>query len=149
LFLSSLPAQGLHENRHPSKTDHIAGAQESRSGLPSGQTIIDFHERLLARLGSSSNDPVPLPEHWLTSIIGLSAASELTRLLERLPKDTPLTLINDSRLYGETGDRPLWRAHATSVSTGQRRRMCFHSTRTLSWGPTASTGRWPLPDVPD
>lgn len=62
------------------------------------ERIIDFHEKLLAQLGSPSNDPLPLGYDWLRSPVGQAAAEELAEILDDEFAGRPMCLFKDPRI---------------------------------------------------
>jgi len=78
-------------------------------GNPKGfwekQEIAELNDRLLAALGSSWNDPRPLPEGWLDGEHAVRAEEEIGAVLEGF-RDAALFAIKDPRL---TMLLPLWR----------------------------------------
>ncbi|MDB5446430.1 MAG: adhesin [Phenylobacterium sp.] len=79
------------EDLHPADEHNTRGYFEP-------QRIIAFHERLLAKLGSPSNDPLPLTYDWLRSPLGEAAAEELAEILDEEFAANPMCLFKDPRI---------------------------------------------------
>ena len=79
------------ENLHPADEHNTRGYFEPTR-------IIDFHERLLAKLDSPSNDPLPLRYDWLRSPIGQAASEELAEILDEEFGEEALCLFKDPRM---------------------------------------------------
>ena len=50
--------------------------EHNERGYFEGQAYIDFHERLLARIGWPSDDPLPLSDDWLRSPVAAALPQE-------------------------------------------------------------------------
>lgn len=74
-------------------TDH-----HNQRGYFEPQRIVDFHEALFARLGSPSNDPLPVDYAWLDGPVGEAAAQELAALLDDEFGAEPVRLFKDPRM---------------------------------------------------
>lgn len=102
---------------------HPADKHNSR-GYFEPQAIIDFHERLLAELGSPSDDPLPLRYDWVESPVGGAAADELAGLLDEAFGAEPLCLFKDPRMCRLA---PVWTAAlARSGRSGVAVLPCRH-----------------------
>ena len=78
--------------------DLIAADQHNAKGYFEPQRIIDFHEELLAELGSPSNDPLPLTYGWVDSPVGRAAAETLADLIDEEFGDNAMCLFKDPRM---------------------------------------------------
>ena len=72
--------------------------EHNQRGYFEPRRIIDFHEALLARLGSPSNDPLPLDYEWVRSPVGRAAAVELADILDEEFGGEPMCLFKDPRI---------------------------------------------------
>lgn len=72
-------------------TDNIRGYWESNS-------IVQVHEQLLEDLGSSSGDPLPLPDNWIDTAFARLARERLIELIESEFADSSLFVIKDPRM---------------------------------------------------
>jgi len=97
----------LHMLGVSAPADLIAPDQHNQRGYFEPQSIIDFHERLFAKLGSPSNDPLPVTYAWLDSPLGEAAADELAGLLDEEFGDNVLCLFKDPRICRLA---PVWSA---------------------------------------
>jgi hypothetical protein len=71
--------------------DNIRGYWESKS-------IVQVHEQLLEDLGSSSGDPLPLPDDWINLPFARLARERLIELIESEFRDSSLFVIKDPRI---------------------------------------------------
>jgi glycosyltransferase involved in cell wall biosynthesis/SAM-dependent methyltransferase len=78
--------------------DLLAADEHNTRGYFEPERIINFHERLLARLGSPSNDPLPLGYDWVGSPLGEAAAEELAEILDEEFADNAMCLFKDPRI---------------------------------------------------
>jgi len=97
----------LHMLGVPAPADLIAADRHNQRGYFEPQAIIDFHERLFEKLGSPSNDPLPLAYDWLASPVGEAAATELADLLDDEFGDNAMCLFKDPRMCRMA---PVWTA---------------------------------------
>jgi hypothetical protein len=79
-------------------TDNIRGYWESK-------TVVQIHEQLLEDLGSSSGDPLPLPDDWVNTSFARLARERLAGLIESEFADSSLFVVKDPRLSKLL---PLW-----------------------------------------
>ncbi|UGB45001.1 glycosyltransferase [Frateuria edaphi] len=80
-------------------------AEDNAKGFWENQAVVDFHERLLAQLGSAWDDPRPLPDDWLKLAVDAGYADELLELIEREFGQAPLWAVKDPRICRFL---PLW-----------------------------------------
>jgi hypothetical protein len=80
------------------RTDNIRGYWES-------QRVVQVHNRLLEDLGSSSADPLPLPDDWLRTPFAQHAHDRLADLIESEFQDSSLFVVKDPRISKLL---PLW-----------------------------------------
>ena len=80
-------------------------APDNPKGFWEHAGIVAIHERLLAQMGRSWNDPRPLPEGWQNELACRSAAEELEVLLRAEFSGSPLWAVKDPRLCRLL---PLW-----------------------------------------
>jgi hypothetical protein len=80
--------------------------EHNERGYFEGQVYIDFHERVLARIGWPSDDPLPLGDGWLRSPVAAAATEELADLLEHEFAGRPYVLFKDPRMCRLL---PVWR----------------------------------------
>jgi glycosyltransferase involved in cell wall biosynthesis/SAM-dependent methyltransferase len=92
------------EDQHPPDEHNARGYFEP-------ERIIDFHEALLAKLGSPSNDPLPLSYDWVRSPVGRAAAVELADILDEEFGDSAMCLFKDPRMCRLM---PVWTAALTN-----------------------------------
>src|SRR6202008_1146188 len=69
-------------------TDNIRGYWESKS-------VVQIHEQLLEDLGSSSGDPLPLPDDWINTGFARLARERLAGLIESEFADSSLFVVKD------------------------------------------------------
>jgi len=69
--------------------------------------VVEIHDRLLGALGSSYDDPLPLPEDWLTTAAAVVAKRELGEEIEKDFKGSSLFAVKDPRVARLL---PLWLA---------------------------------------
>ena len=67
--------------------------------------VVAIHDRLLAALGRSWNDPRPLPPHWLQTEAAAAAAAALEALLREEFSGSVLWAVKDPRMCRLL---PLW-----------------------------------------
>ena len=79
-------------------TDNIRGYWESRG-------IVQAHEQLLEDLGSSSADPLPLPDDWIKTPFARQARERLAGLIQSEFRDSSLFVVKDPRISRLL---PLW-----------------------------------------
>jgi len=79
-------------------TDNIRGYWESKR-------IVQIHEQLLEDLGSSSGDPLPLPDDWTDTSFARLARERLAALIETEFRNSSLFVVKDPRLSKLL---PLW-----------------------------------------
>jgi hypothetical protein len=82
----------------PPKSDNIRGYWESSA-------VVRIHNNLLQALGTSSGDPLPLPDGWLESIPAQQAKRELASTIESEFADINLFVVKDPRISRVL---PLW-----------------------------------------
>jgi glycosyltransferase involved in cell wall biosynthesis/SAM-dependent methyltransferase len=82
----------------PAPEQQVTTDHHNQRGYFEPQRIVDFHEALFARLGSPSNDPLPLDYAWVNSPVGQAAAEELAALLDDEFAGEPLRLFKDPRM---------------------------------------------------
>jgi hypothetical protein len=78
--------------------DLLPADAHNERGYFEAKRIVGFHDRLLARLGSAWNDPLPLSYDWVRSPVGEAAAEELAAVLDEEFGDNPMCLFKDPRL---------------------------------------------------
>ena len=78
--------------------DNIRGYWESKS-------VVQVHERLLEDLGSSSADPLPLPDDWIRTPFAHHARERLAELIQSEFEDSGLFVVKDPRISKLL---PLW-----------------------------------------
>ncbi len=86
--------------------DLMPAGADNPSGFWEHSGVVDVHERLLAALGRSWDDPRPLPDAWLQSAAADAAAREIEAIIRRDFQATPLWVVKDPRLCRLL---PLWR----------------------------------------
>jgi glycosyltransferase involved in cell wall biosynthesis len=72
--------------------------EHNQRGYFEPERIINFHEALLAKLGSPSNDPLPLSYDWVRSPVGQAAAEELADILDEEFGANAMCLFKDPRI---------------------------------------------------
>jgi glycosyltransferase involved in cell wall biosynthesis len=87
--------------------DVYAADEHNTKGYFEPTKIIDFHEALFEKLGSPSNDPLPIDYDWVESPVGRSAAKTLQALIEEESAGEPMVVFKDPRLCRLM---PLWSA---------------------------------------
>jgi GT2 family glycosyltransferase len=95
----NLHGVALGEDLMPAGPDNPAGFWEHAG-------VVAIHERLLAALERSWDDPRPLPDGWLASAAAQTAQKALLALVQRDFAGVPLWAIKDPRLCRLL---PLWR----------------------------------------
>ena len=83
----------------------MPATSDNEKGYFENARIVEFHARLLERLHSSWDDPLPLLDEWMETPLGSSAAQELGSLLEQELGSAPLVLVKDPRMCRLV---PLW-----------------------------------------
>jgi GT2 family glycosyltransferase len=86
--------------------DLMPAGPDNPSGFWEHNGVVAAHERLLAALGRSWDDPRPLPEDWLQSAAADEAARAIEAIVRRDFPATPLWVVKDPRLCRLL---PLWR----------------------------------------
>ncbi|RAP58428.1 glycosyltransferase [Oleiagrimonas sp. MCCC 1A03011] len=81
------------------------GAYDNERGFWENQRFVDFHERLLASLGSSWDDPRLFPGDWLQRVVDAGFEDELCSLISDEFGETPLWAVKDPRICRFL---PLW-----------------------------------------
>lgn len=89
----------------PLGSELLAHAFDNEAGFWENQHVVNFHERLLAHLGSSWDDPRVLPEGWLDQASMGPFHDELTALIRAEFGQATLWAIKDPRLCRLL---PLW-----------------------------------------
>jgi GT2 family glycosyltransferase/glycosyltransferase involved in cell wall biosynthesis len=82
----------------PAPEQQVTTDHHNARGYFEPQRIVDFHEALFARLGSPSNDPLPVEYGWLDGPVGRAAAQELAELLDDEFGAEPVRLFKDPRM---------------------------------------------------
>lgn len=83
----------------------VAPRPDNIRGYWEASTIVRIHNELLKRLGTSSADPLPLPEGWLESVSARRARDELARMIKSEFTNSDLFVVKDPRLSRLL---PLW-----------------------------------------
>src|SRR6185312_9389345 len=86
-------------------SDLLQAAADNETGFWENQHVVRFHERLLAALGSSWDDPRELREGWLEQVRVAGFRDELVALITGEFGDAPIWAIKDPRLCRLL---PLW-----------------------------------------
>ena len=86
-------------------SDLLQAAADNETGFWENQHVVRFHERLLAALGSSWDDPRELREGWLEQVRVAGFLDELVALITGEFGDAPIWAIKDPRLCRLL---PLW-----------------------------------------
>ena len=86
--------------------DLMPAGPDNPSGFWEHNGVVAVHERLLAALGRSWDDPRPLPEDWLHSPAADQATRDIEAIVRRDFSTTPLWAVKDPRLCRFL---PLWR----------------------------------------
>ena len=86
-------------------TDLLESAFDNEAGFWENRHVVDFHERLLAALDSSWDDPRPLRQGWLDEAFANGWEDELATLLGNQFGDAALWVVKDPRLCRLL---PLW-----------------------------------------
>ena len=86
--------------------DLMQAGPDNPSGFWEHNGVVAAHERLLAALGRSWDDPRPLPEDWLQTVAAEEAASQIATIIRRDFHATPFWAVKDPRLCRLL---PLWR----------------------------------------
>jgi len=86
--------------------DLMPAAPDNPSGFWEHNGVVAVHERLLAALGRSWDDPRPLPVGWLQSAAAAAAVADIATIIRRDFASAPLWAIKDPRLCRLL---PLWR----------------------------------------
>src|SRR5262245_28898391 len=74
-------------------------------GFWESNAVVDIHDRLLHTLGSSYDDPLPLPDRWFETDAALEARRELADEIKKDFSDSRLFVVKDPRI---TRLLPLW-----------------------------------------
>lgn len=85
--------------------DLLESAFDNEAGFWENRHVVDFHERLLAALGSSWDDPRPLRQEWLEEARAGGWMDQLAALLRTEFKNASLWAVKDPRLCRFL---PLW-----------------------------------------
>ena len=85
--------------------DPIAPAADNIRGYWESKRVVQIHEQLLEDLGSSSADPLPLPEDWIKTPFARLARERLTELIQTEFHDSSLFVVKDPRVCKLL---PLW-----------------------------------------
>lgn len=85
--------------------DLLESAFDNEAGFWENRHVVDFHERLLAALGSSWDDPRPLRQGWLDEAVASGWKDELESLLRTQFEGAALWAVKDPRLCRLL---PLW-----------------------------------------
>ncbi|MFC5437002.1 glycosyltransferase [Rhodanobacter umsongensis] len=86
-------------------SDLLQAAADNETGFWENRHIVRFHERLLAELGSSWDDPRELREGWLEQLQAAGFLDELMALIAGEFGDAPIWAVKDPRLCRLL---PLW-----------------------------------------
>jgi hypothetical protein len=78
--------------------DLLPADEHNERGYFEAKRIVDFHDRLLERLGSPWNDPLRFTYDWVGSPLGQAAAQELAGMLDGEFGDNPMCLFKDPRI---------------------------------------------------
>lgn len=91
----------------PTPGELLPPAEDNEKGFFENKAVYEFHERLLAALGSSWDDTLPLSNDFVDTPYGTGLAAELAELIEReLAQKSPIFAVKDPRLSRFI---PLWR----------------------------------------
>ncbi|OYX34662.1 MAG: hypothetical protein B7Y99_05020 [Caulobacterales bacterium 32-69-10] len=107
----------------PAPEQQVTTDHHNLRGYFEPQRIVDFHEALFARLGSPSNDPLPLDYGWVASPVGRAAAEELADLLTDEFGAEPMRLFKDPRMCRLL---PVW---TQALEIGQRQAVAILPAR--------------------
>ena len=83
----------------------LAAVGDNDRGFWESNTVVAIHDRLLHALGSSYDDPLPLPDHWLETQAALEAKCELSDEIKEDFGDSRLFVVKDPRIARLL---PLW-----------------------------------------
>ena len=86
--------------------DLMQAGPDNPSGFWEHNGVVAVHERLLAALGRSWDDPRPLPEDWLQTAAADVAARDIEAIIRRDFSTTALWAVKDPRMCRLL---PLWR----------------------------------------
>jgi len=76
----------------------LEAAFDNEAGFWENRKVVEFHERVLAALGSSWDDPRELPADWLEQLWATGLFDELTALIVDEFGDAPIWAVKDPRL---------------------------------------------------
>lgn len=76
----------------------LEAAFDNEAGFWENRKVVEFHERVLAALGSSWDDPRELPADWLEQLRATGLFDELTALIVAEFGDAPIWAVKDPRL---------------------------------------------------
>lgn len=96
---------------------------DNDTGYWESTPVIEFHQRLLWRLGTGMLDTTLPPEGWLSSDVGRSAREEATTIALREWGDHPLWVVKEPRICRLV---PLWREVLARID---RRVVVVHCLR--------------------
>jgi len=99
-----------------------AQAGENDRGYWEHNGVYHLHESLLAELGSSWDDPWPLPPDWIKSKRAAPFVAQARRLIQEEFADLPLWGVKDPRLCRLT---PLWLEAIASLPKAKRPQPAF------------------------
>jgi GT2 family glycosyltransferase len=94
----SLCGAALPQSLVPARPDNETGFWEPAD-------VVELHERLLAELSSSWDDPTAFPEQWFSTSVAESYRAKLAAVLRDNFGDAPLFLVKDPRICRLI---PLW-----------------------------------------
>jgi hypothetical protein len=86
-------------------TDLIQPGVDNVRGYWESNGVVQIHEQLLEDLGSSSADPLPLPDGWINTSFARLARERLVELIQSEFGDSSLFVIKDPRISKLL---PLW-----------------------------------------
>jgi len=84
-----------------------ASAGNNDRGFWEPKAVVNIHDRLLHALGSSYDDPLPLPDRWLETDDALQAKRQLADEINKKFSDSSLFVVKDPRISRLL---PLWLA---------------------------------------
>jgi hypothetical protein len=70
----------------------------NESGFWESHTLWELHEKLLADIASSWDDPTPFPENWIESPAAVPYRNKFSEFVDEVFSDAPLGVIKDPRI---------------------------------------------------
>ncbi len=125
--------------------DFLPGREDHQKGYFDGRRIVAFHDRLLEKLGSRWDDPLPLAKTCFDSAVTKAAVQELCALVKEDFGDQSIVLVKDPRMcrlvpvWIDALAHANWRTvavlplrHPLEVAASLRRRTSFSRPHALA-----------------